>query len=56
MFKTEKGKLNSDIPKSGGAGHNLSSKQSSGKTKHSRMKVAPKVEGDRPKGMPTIHQ
>jgi hypothetical protein len=48
------GKVSSDIPK-GGGGFGLSSKQSSGKTKHNRMKVAEKVEGSSPKGMPTIH-
>lgn len=48
------GKVNSTIP-SGGGGFGTSSKQSSGKTKHSRMKMAPKCEGSTPKGMPTIH-
>ncbi len=48
------GKCSSDIPK-GGGGFGKSTMQTSGKTKHSRMKGAEKVEGSSPKGMPTIH-
>jgi len=46
------GKLNSTIP-AGGAGFGQSSKQSSGKTKHSRMKMAAKVESLT--GLPKTH-
>lgn len=47
------GKCSSDVPKFPGAPSG--GKQTSGKTKHARMKSAAKVEGNSPKGMPTIH-
>jgi len=46
------GKVDSTTP-SGGAGFGLSTKQSSGKTEHSRMSTAKRVETL--DGMPTVH-
>lgn len=49
------GKVSSDVPKFPGSPSG--GKQTSGATKHGRMKTAGKVEGSKeaPKGMPTIH-
>ncbi len=49
------GKVSSDVPKY--TGTPSGGKQTSGATKHGRMKTAAKVEGSKesPKGMPIIH-
>lgn len=52
MEKKGAGKVSSAVPAYPG-NKGLSSKQSSGKTKHERMTVAPKVENL--KGMPNVH-
>lgn len=47
----QQGKVSSDIPK--GKKDPSGGKQTSGKTRHARMSTGKKVEGDKPKGMPS---